>query len=371
MSNTYNNLWMIINPLLSTFPAYQINIQPYWIVAVELIVSQLFQRIWHHFKYGTWFTTLEIAGLIQILQKRLMNLNKTTQSSPTGVAETNTSTIDGANANIIENKVRLNKLRNMIDIDYFDAINCLLILGHAIWYCVIQSTCSMSSSSIATPWNCYNVFVSYSTTTLNCIYKTYMLGYMKVIKIDAIQGSLRWLIHYAILFIIIISLVFVTSLMLPFILTHVVPMFIVYIWMSIIYIGVCIYLALFGFEFYDEIEEFPVRRTGNELLVSQNSSIQELCSFMFSSKDIPHVLLSIVLALVITKFPILLSIFFNYTQSFYYGESYLKSIVDDYKNWLRCSLKKFRTWEKPVTNRQKFQINDAFSTKHLLVDGTC
>ncbi len=51
---------------------------------------------------------------------------------------------------------------------------------------------------------------------------------------------------------------------------------------------------------------------------------------MFRPKELPQVAISMVLALLITTFPILLSIFFNFTQYFYYGESYLKSIFDDY-----------------------------------------
>jgi hypothetical protein len=37
-----------------------------------------------------------------------------------------------SDVDITADKVRLNKLRNMISIDYFDAANCLLTFGHAI-----------------------------------------------------------------------------------------------------------------------------------------------------------------------------------------------------------------------------------------------
>ena len=75
MSNSFNNSAMIVNPILATFPADEVNIQPYWMVVLGLLANQLFQRIWHQFKYHTCFTTLEIAGLIRIFQQRLANQN--------------------------------------------------------------------------------------------------------------------------------------------------------------------------------------------------------------------------------------------------------------------------------------------------------
>jgi uncharacterized membrane protein len=156
-----------------------------------------------------------------------------------------------------------------------------------------------------------------------------MQGYKEVIKTDAERGSFRWLIHYASLIIIMVTLVFVTCLMLPFFLTNVVPMFVIYIWMSVIYIGTSSYLIFSGFIVYDDIEGL---RDAKELPKDIQSDDEKCCSFMFSLKEIPKVALSILLALLITTFPILLSIFFNYTQYFYYGDGYLKSIQDDYNS---------------------------------------
>ena len=90
MSNSYNNSGMIVNPILSTFPADEINIQPYWIVILQLFVAQLFQRIWNFFKYKTGFTTLEIAGLIGIFRNRLEKPKKTNPSVPVAFAHENT-----------------------------------------------------------------------------------------------------------------------------------------------------------------------------------------------------------------------------------------------------------------------------------------
>jgi hypothetical protein len=342
MSNNYNSSAMNVNPILSTLPADQINIQPYWIVVLELVVLQFCQRIWHHFKYKTWFTTLEIAGLIRVFQKHPTDLNSPDQPASITAYQTKTDTTDDMSerkSKLDADKKRLTILRSMIVIDYFDAINCLLILGHAIWYCVIQSTCLTSSSSAATTWNCYNafgyrlfnyIFVSYSTTALNCVYKAYMQGYTEVIQTNARQGSFCWIIHYASLITIVVTLVFDTCLLLPFILTNVVPMFVIYIWMSIIYIIVCIYLIVSGFLVYEEVEELPEKIHAKEIRNSERSYETQCCSFIFLPKELPKVVISMVLALLITTFPILLSIFYNYTQYFYYGESYLQSIVDDY-----------------------------------------
>lgn len=236
---------------------------------------------------------------------------------------------------------RLATLRSTISIDYFDAVNCLLILGHAIWYCVIQSKCINSSSSIATPWNCYNalgyrlfnyVFVSYFSTALDCVYKTYMLGFHEILKVDAKKGSCRWTAYYATLIIIALSLLFTTCLMLPFVLTNVIPMFFVYIWMSIIYIGVCIYLVYSSFRIYRDFKQMPAKIQKKDVTEDKDSDQLEYCSFMFTAKEIPQVAASMLLAMVITTFPILLAIFYNYTQYFYYGETYLRTIEDEYKS---------------------------------------
>ena len=185
---------------------------------------------------------------------------------------------------------RLQKLRSMIVIDYFDAVSCLLTLGHAIWYCVIQSTCINTSSSITTPWSCYNAlgyrlfnyfFVSYFTTALDCSYKAYMLGYKEIISTDAKRDTYRWISHYTLLLIIGLSLLFTTCLMLPFIITNVIPMFFVYIWMSLIYIAVCSYLVYSSFKMYKSIKELPEKsrqmksQTSKELV---SMSIVPSCS---------------------------------------------------------------------------------------------
>ena len=82
MSNSYNNTGIIVNPVLGTFPADEINIQPYWLVVLQLLVSQFSQRIWHYFRYKTCFTTLEIAGLIRIFQNRRATTGTADRSVP-------------------------------------------------------------------------------------------------------------------------------------------------------------------------------------------------------------------------------------------------------------------------------------------------
>jgi hypothetical protein len=93
---------------------------------------------------------------------------------------------------------------------------------------------------------------------------------------------------------------------------------------------VCTYLIISGFLAYTEIEDLPEKIHAKEVRKGNRSYKTQCYSFMFRPKELPQVVISMVLALLITTFPILLSIFFNYSQYFYYGESYLKSIVDDY-----------------------------------------
>jgi hypothetical protein len=332
----YNSSTVNINPLLITVSADQINIQPYWIVVVELIALQLTQRIWHHFKYKTWFTTLEIAGLMHVFKNDPGDLNDPESKTNKNNYFTKKSNGKGK---LTPHQNRLLVLRSMIAIDFFDAINCIILIAQAIWYCIIQSSCQNLSSPTATPWNCYNVFgyrlynyifVSYSTTTLNIVYKTYMQGFWKVINTDHKKGSCDWIMHYITLIIIVVTLFFDTCLLFPFILTHVIPMFVIYIWMSIIYISVCIYFIASGFLAYEEIEDMPEKFHPKEIRHKPRQYETQCCSFMFRPKELPQVAISMILALLITTFPILLSIFYNYTQYFYYGETYINSINDDY-----------------------------------------
>lgn len=332
MSNSYNNSRVIVNPILATFPADEVNIQPYWLVVLSLFASQLWQRLWHLFKHRTCFTTLEIAGLLKIYQQRLSNYGSNGEwASSVSNSETNQNGVE-------HDRELVRKLRSIIVVDIFDAFSCLSTLGHTIWYCVIQSKCP-NSSSIATPWNCYNalgyrlfnyIFVSYFTTTLDLGYKAYAIGLAEVLKTDAEKKSFSWYLHYATLIIIAFSLLFTGCLLLPFVLTHLIPMFVIYIWISIVYIGTIVYLTVSSFTFYKKSKELPAKVQKKDIKETTESDKQEFCSFMFSTKEMPQVALSMLLALVISTFPILLSILFNYSQFYYYGETYLKSIEADH-----------------------------------------
>jgi hypothetical protein len=328
----YNSSLVNANPLLITTQADQINIQPYWIVVIQLIALQFTQRIWHHFKYKIWFTTLEIAGLMHVFKNDPGDLN---DIDPPTIS----STSKKGKGKLTPHQSRLLVLRSMIAIDFFDAINCIILMAQAIWYCIIQTSCQSSSSPTATSWNCYNVFgyrlynyifVSYSTTTLNIVYKTYMQGFAEVVNTNAIKGSCSWIFHYATLIIIVVTLLFDTCLLLPFLLTNVIPMFVIYIWMSIIYISVIIYCIASGFLVYEEIEERPEKLHSKNIRNNPRQYETLCCSFIFRPKELPQVAISMILAILITTFPILLSIFYNYTQYFYYSESYLGSISNDY-----------------------------------------
>jgi len=332
MSNSFNNTGMNVNPILGTFPPDEINIQPYWLVVLQLLVAQFGQRIWNYIRYKTVFTTLEIVGLIRIYRNRLAK-NTTDRSVPVAFV---------SNKNVMTDEERLTQLRSMLAIDFFNALSCLSTLGHTIWYCIIQSTCLQSHSSIATHWNCYNalgyrlfnyIFVSYFTTTLDCVYKAYTLGYKEVMYVDAKRGSCRWVGHYATLAIIALSLLFTGCILLPFVLTNVIPMFVIYLWMSIIYIGLCVYLVFTSMTIRNKKKKplpLPHKTQDKENTNEEKVNQHGYCSSMFTTNEMPQVAASMLFAMVISTFPILLSIYYNYTQFFYFGESYLKSIENDY-----------------------------------------
>ena len=50
------------NPLLYTLAQEHMNIQPYWIMILQLIVKDIMlQRLWNKFRYKTFSTTQEIV----------------------------------------------------------------------------------------------------------------------------------------------------------------------------------------------------------------------------------------------------------------------------------------------------------------------
>ncbi|CAF4045397.1 unnamed protein product [Adineta steineri] len=146
------------NPLLYTLAQDHMNIQPYWIMILELIFKDfIFQRIWNRWRYKTWFTTQEIAFYFLFVlregdQERNTTVQKQFETSlkqsaanrePTNLHNVEiTDTVSrlsvrdqkGLELYIEESKEkRSSYYSKKMRFDIFDIIfNCLPLSGHAI-----------------------------------------------------------------------------------------------------------------------------------------------------------------------------------------------------------------------------------------------
>jgi hypothetical protein len=209
------------NPLLFTFPQKHMNVEPYWIMLLQIITIQTFNRLLNKITVGVWWTTIEIGLIcwlikfdIEILPKwldRLIHIvrilipvtplpttTRPTISNPRIIAYfiptyilkiQRGKDVSGIPAQSIANqqenhelKIKLRKLYGKLEFSFTDLVLfCVPLVAHTIYQCQIQSSCM--SAEDATIWNCYNafgyrlynyVFVSYfhffSSFVIKCVY---------------------------------------------------------------------------------------------------------------------------------------------------------------------------------------------------------
>ena len=164
------------NPLLYTLAQEHISIQPYWIMILQLCVKDiLLQRLWNRIRYKTWSTTQEIAVGRWLLDAQVEQFREVYGSAdvlPTVGANqviypdiwtTNSlwlfpiSVQQVSPAQIKSGEEEIKKLYPRFKFDLFDFfVQSLPLLGHAIWYFYVQSSCMQAPQ--ATVWNCYNAF---------------------------------------------------------------------------------------------------------------------------------------------------------------------------------------------------------------------
>ncbi|CAF1316859.1 unnamed protein product [Adineta steineri] len=177
------------NPLLYTLQQDQMTTQPYWIMVLQLIGMQLFQRLWNLFRYHVFLTTTEIAFMRWALslhqkeaERRLMETSLTTGKLRTNRQEP----FEQAE----QLQIVRNKLRAKVDFDAFDFVfQCLPLCGHGIWYCHIQSSCM--SAEYATKWNCYNAFGYRIYNYIFVSYVGFFIGF--IIKLIALlENKKTW-----------------------------------------------------------------------------------------------------------------------------------------------------------------------------------
>ncbi|CAF4172611.1 unnamed protein product, partial [Adineta steineri] len=358
------------NPLLYTLAQDHMNIQPYWIMILQLIAKDIIlQRIWNRIRYKTWSTTQEIAigrlvlelqtekyrearnfaaigqvimelGLTTTTLKPTRRLSTTKQRSkhkdvathPTNSHNIETpdlllrffrSAVVVLQIHIEGSEEKINEYYRKLKFDSFDFIaHSLPLLGHAIWYCYIQSSCM--HAQYATTWNCYNAF---GYRLYNYIFVSYCSFFWLVMTKGFVYHTLReehkmvtnsLLVNiefYLGLSASLVTVVFVGCLIFPYLLTNVIPMAAAYTFMIITYIQFWICALVFCgiisvIPIFDRLVLGIVKRLDKE--------------------HRPLMGLLIMYPFTILTFPILLSIFYNYSQYIYYGDDYYGAMADEY-----------------------------------------
>jgi hypothetical protein len=340
------------NPLIFTLSQDQTSIRPYWTMIVQVIVAQQVHRLVHGLTSKSGFTPLEIGFICWMakanifIEKEVLDplidiiptirryvlaqpyLQTTPQVRGPGPQRSNQRLVlyvisDSRiqitprveNVSDISKKScakqqrikELNKIARKyskkLQFSVTDCVHTLPLLGHSIWYCVTQSSCT--SAEDATIWNCYNAF---GYRLYNYIFASYFhfcctflmkCAYRNKIK----QAKLKKLSYYLGLYSSIITFIFVSCLVLPFYYTHIMPMVCAYVFLHIIYFMPMFLLLIFGIFF-----------------------VNLLCI-----KDYRIIVASIIIAAsIIYTFPVLISVTYNYSQYLYYSDDYFETMTHEY-----------------------------------------
>ncbi|CAF1678629.1 unnamed protein product [Adineta ricciae] len=249
------------NPLLNTFQNEDTAIQPYFIVVAQFLFFEICFRLWNRFIYGTWLLSSDFIDIRIIPSSSRPSIRK--KISPIRIF----SPFDNQKAILLKTNDDLEEHKKKPTFDLFDIVfSCLPLIGHAIWYCIIQGTSDCKSAGHGTTWNCYNLFGyrvynylfdPFSMFAFEYISKWIILRDKRLHHIPWIvrkQNSRRILvkiIFYSSMVISTITFVFVAALLFPYIFTNVIPMtaiysFIVIIYVYIVTIYTC-FLKLFTF----------------------------------------------------------------------------------------------------------------------------
>jgi len=214
------------------------------------------------------------------------------------------------------NQQRIEKLKEIkenysskLQFSIQDCLHTFPLLGHSIWYCVIQSPCT--STEDATTWNCYNafgyrvynyLFPSYfhfaCTFIMKCAYRNKIKKFM--VKQNTKLGKLS---YYLGLYSSVITFIFVSCLVLPYLLTHVLPMAFAYVFMHAIYFTFIFIVLIVGVFFL------------------------HLWCIIDSRITISSVVIG---ASVLYTFPLLISVTYNYSQYLFYGQDYFETMTNEY-----------------------------------------
>lgn len=365
------------NPLLYTLTREHISIQPYWVMILQLCVKDiLLQRLWNRIRYKTWSTTQEIAIGRWLLDAQVEQIREVYGSAEAPLPEPGTrqSAAIGANgvvsphiwttnslwsvlftiqqvspSQIRSGEEELDKLYPRFKFDLFDFfVQSLPLLGHAIWYFYIQSSCMETAQ--ATVWNCYNafgyrfynyIFVSYCAFFWLVVTKGYTYLTARNEQKTERQSSLwKRIEHHVGLWPSLITIVVVGAPLVPYLFTNVIPMAGAYAFILVIY-------ALF----------WMVALVTSVIIAfvpGLNWLILGIPKFLYGEYR-PVMAVFLMFPFTLLTLPILMSIFYNYSQYLYYGNDYYDTIVDEFNS--RDTATYFRVLQASVNEQWHTLLN--------------
>ncbi|CAF1124982.1 unnamed protein product [Adineta steineri] len=328
------------NPLLYTFRNDNTGIQPYFIIVAQFFIFEISLRLWDRVVYGTWLLPSDL-----IIIKRIPPLppppppprppfplsSELIQSGINSISTGRRSSRIRTIYFLRDSKGILIKTDEKEEMPTFDlhdiVVSVLPLLAHTIWFCFIQSSCM--SGANATTWNCYNLFGyriynylfgPFTDFAYEYISKLIILRDMRELRIPLIHHKKRWrnilamIIFYPALVLSTITFIFVGGLLLPYAFTNVIPMVIVYSFLVVIYAYVVSVITLL-IKFYTFV-------TGKIF-----SFHDEKLNFIKKQMKKYHFKRRLVIRFGARLFPYLISVLFNLSQYFYYGNDYLGSLT--------------------------------------------
>ncbi|CAF1489403.1 unnamed protein product, partial [Adineta steineri] len=318
------------NPLLYTFRDYHTGIQPYFIIASQFLIFEFSLRFWDKAVYGTWLLPEEVIIVERVKNPPSGRRRPTTHLPPTITTQITQNSFTASTVFIFQEFKKLSlKTKNTEKLPTFDlydvVYSALALLAHAIWYCYIQSNCM--SGQYATIWNCYNLFGyrvynylfgPFTSLAFNFISKLIILREHGIIKLlhrkQKWRKTLAMIIFYPSLVLSAITFVFVGALILPYLFTNAIPMMIIYAFIAMTYAYIVILIVL-ALRVYTVFTGHVFSFEGDNL------------GFFKRQMKKYHYQRQLVIQAGLRLLPYLMTILFNLSQYFYYGDSFLDALV--------------------------------------------
>lgn len=322
-TSTIPNDYLNGNPLLYTFRDYHTTIQPYFIIISQFFIHDFSLRLWDRVIYGTWQLPMEFIEVERDAGPVPPSPIEPEYFPRQAPRESFTVSTIFILQEWKKLSLKTKKGKKLPTFDLYDAlVDALPLLAHAIWYCYVQSNCG--SGDFATTWNCYNlfgyriynyIFSSFTAFAFTFISKLILmrnrhranLPMAYKMKKQSWRRVCSGIIFFFSLTVSTITFLFVGALVLPYLFTNALPMVVIYSFMVAIYAYVVsvVTVLLKGYTFVTRrAAETPGKGFFKRQLVKLHYRPQ------------------LVLQAGMRLLPYLVTILFNLSQYFYYGEDY-------------------------------------------------